>query len=86
MTLDQPTLDLAISTALSPQASARAGHAKVSTFFKDKQGRIVVPLKVNGPVENPSVNVNAEKLVETGLPPNAEKGFSAFFKRLFRSR
>ena len=86
MTLDQPALDLAISTALSPQASARAGHAKVSTFFKDKQGRIVVPLKVNGPVENPSVNVNTEKLVETGLPPNAEKGFSAFFKRLFRSR
>jgi hypothetical protein len=53
-------------------------------FFKDKQGRIVVPLRVNGPVENPSVNLNAEKLVETGLPQNAEKGFSAFFKRLFR--
>jgi len=84
MSLDQPTLDLAISTALSPQASARAGHGRASTFFKDKQGRIVVPLKINGPVENPSVNLNTEKLVETGLPQNAEKGFSSFFKRLFR--
>jgi len=25
-------------------------------------------------------------LVEAGLPQNAEKGFSSFFKRLFRSR
>jgi hypothetical protein len=46
----------------------------------------VVPLKVTGPVENPSVNLHAEKLVEAGLPQNAEKGFSSFFKRLFRSR
>jgi hypothetical protein len=84
MSLDQPTLDLAISTALSPQASARAGHGRASTFFKDKQGRIVVPLKINGPVENPSVNLNAEKLIKTGLPQNAEKGFSSFFQRLFR--
>jgi AsmA protein len=86
MTLEQPTLDLALSTALSPQASARTTHAKISTFFRDKQGRVVVPLKVTGPVENPSVNLHAEKLVEAGLPQNAEKGFSSFFKRLFRSR
>ena len=86
MTLEQPTLDLALSTALSPQASARTTHAKISTFFLDKQGRVVVPLKVTGPVENPSVNLHAEKLVEAGLPQNTEKGFSSFFKRLFRSR
>ena len=86
MTLEQPTLDLALSTALSPQASARITRAKISTFFRDKQGRVVVPLKVTGPVENPSVNLHAEKLVEAGLPQNAEKGFSSFFKRLFRSR
>jgi len=86
MTLEQPTLDLALSTALSPQASARTTRAKISTFFRDKQGRVVVPLKVTGPVENPSVNLNTGKLVEAGLPENAEKGFSSFFKRLFRSR
>ncbi len=86
MTLEQPSLDLALTTALAPQASARAARARVATFFRDKQGRVVVPLKVSGPVENPSVNLNAEKLAETGLPQNAEKGLGAFFKRLFRSR
>jgi len=30
--------------------------------------------------------LHAEKLVEAGLPQNVEKGFSSFFKRLFRSR
>lgn len=86
MTLEQPTLDLAISTALAPQASARAGRGRMTNFFKDKQGRIVVPLKVTGPVENPSVNLNSGKLAESGLPQNVEQGFSSFFKRLFRSR
>ena len=86
MTIEQPTLNLAINTTLSRQASARAGRARGTTFFKNKQGLIVVPLKVVGPVENPSVDLNAGKLAETGLPQSAEKGFSAFFKRLFRSR
>ncbi|MGH7797128.1 MAG: AsmA family protein [Candidatus Binatia bacterium] len=86
MTIEQPTLDVAISTALSPQVSARAGRGRMTTFFKDKRGRIVVPLKINGPVENPSVDLNAGKIAETGLPQNVEKGFSSFFKRLFRNR
>jgi uncharacterized protein involved in outer membrane biogenesis len=86
MTIEQPTLDVAISTALSPQASARAGRGRVTNYFKDKQGRIVVPLKIRGPVENPSVDLDAGKVAETGLPQNVEKGFSSFFKRLFRNR
>ncbi|HEX9787421.1 MAG TPA: AsmA-like C-terminal region-containing protein, partial [Candidatus Binatia bacterium] len=86
MTLEQPSLDVAISTTLSPQASARAGRGRVTTYFKDKRGRIVVPLKVSGPVENPSVDLNAGKIAETGLPQNVEKGFNSFFKRLFRNR
>jgi len=86
MTLEQPTLDMAISTALSAQASARAGRGRTTMFFKNNRGRIVVPLKVTGPVENPSVNLNAGKLAETGLPQNVEKGFGSFFKQLFRSR
>jgi hypothetical protein len=77
-------LDLAVNTALSPQVSARAAHGRASSFFKDKQGRIVVPLRITGPVENPSVNLNAEKLIETGIPQSAEKGFNSFFQRLFR--
>jgi len=86
MTLEQPTLDMALDTALSAQASARAAAARAATFFKDRQGRIVVPLKVTGPVENPAVNLNTEKLANGALPPKVEKNFSSFFKQLFRSR
>jgi AsmA protein len=86
MTLDQPTLNMALSTALSPQASARAGRGRATAFLKDKQGRIVVPLRVTGPVENPAVNLNSEKLAETALPKSVEKGFGSFFKGLFRGR
>ena len=86
MTLDQPTLDIGLDTALSPQASARAPAARAATFFKDRQGRVVVPLKVTGPVENPSVNLNTEKLGATVLQQKAEKGFTSFFKQLFRNR
>jgi AsmA protein len=86
MTLEQPTLDVAVSTTLSAQASARAGRSRTTAFFKDKRGRIVVPLKITGPVENPSVHLNAGKLAEIGLPQNVEKGFGSFFKQLFRSR
>ena len=86
MTLDHPTLDILLNTALSPLASARTGRGRSATFVKDGQGRIVVPLKVTGPVENPSVNLNAEKLGETGLPKNLEKGFTSFFKNMFRGK
>jgi hypothetical protein len=86
MTLEQPTLDMVISTALSPQASARAGRGRTATFLKDERGRVVVPLKVTGPVEKPSVNLNASKLSETAIPRNVEKGFGSFLQQLFRNR
>ncbi|MGH7816487.1 MAG: AsmA family protein [Candidatus Binatia bacterium] len=86
MTLEQPTLNLALRTALSPQASARAGRGRATAFFKDSQGRIVVPLKVNGPLENPAVNLNTEKLVESGLPQSTEKGLGSILKGLMRGR
>jgi AsmA protein len=86
MTIEQPVLNLAINTALSPQASSRAGRERLTTFFKDKQGRVVVPLRVAGPVENPSVELNTGKLAESGLPQNAQKGFGSFFRQLFGAR
>jgi hypothetical protein len=54
--------------------------------LKNSQGRVVVPLKIAGPMENPAVNLNSEKLVETGVPRSAEKNLSALFKGLFRDR
>jgi hypothetical protein len=84
MTLDQPKLNMAIDTALSPQVLARSGREKSAKFFKDGQGRVVVPLKITGPVENPAVNLDGEKLVQRGMTQPMEKGFGSLFKQLFR--
>jgi hypothetical protein len=84
MTLDRPTLNMAMETALSNQASARVGRGRAATFFKDGQGRIVVPLKITGPVENPAVNLDSEKVLTQGMGEKMEKGLGAFFKQLFR--
>ena len=86
LTLEQPTFSMDLRTTLSPQASARAGRGRATTLFKDSQGRVVVPIKVSGPLENPAVNLNSDKLVESGLPKSAEKGLGSFFKGLFRGR
>jgi hypothetical protein len=86
MTIDQPTLNIALETALSLQASARAGRGRATTFLKDSHGRVVVPLRVTGPIEKPVVNLNSEKLAESALPKAVEKNFSSFFKNLFRAR
>jgi len=54
------------------------------TFFQDSQGRIVVPLKITGPVQSPSVNLDTEKLSEKGMTRSLGKSFGAFFKQFFR--
>ena len=71
---------------LSAQASARAGKGKTANFFKDSQGRIVVPLKITGPVDNPSVDLDSSKMLQRGSGKAVEKGFGTFFKQLFRNR
>jgi len=85
MTLEQPALNLALDTKLSQQASTRVGYGRAATVFRDRDGRIVVPLKVTGPIENPAVSLNAEKAAVTGMPQKIEKGFGSFFKQLFRN-
>ncbi len=84
MTLDQPNLNLAIEAKLSAQASARAGRGHATTFFKDGEGRVVVPLKITGPVERPSVNLDSAKMAQRGASRSLEKGLDSFFKQLFR--
>ena len=66
------------------EASARAGKGKTVTFFKDSQGRIVVPLKITGPVESPSMDLDDSKVLQRGSGQLGEKGFGTFFKQLFR--
>jgi AsmA family/AsmA-like C-terminal region len=82
MTLEQPKLNLALETALSAQASARAGKGRTASLFKDSRGRVVVPLKISGPVESPSVDMDSAKLVQRG----SGQGFGSFFKQLFHKK
>jgi uncharacterized protein involved in outer membrane biogenesis len=86
MTLSQPTLDMGIEATLSHQASARAAGGRTTTFFRDKQGRIVVPLRITGRVENPSVDLDSEKMLQRGVPKSTEKGVGSLFKQFFQSR
>ena len=86
MTLEHAALNMGIETTLSPQVTGRTGKGKTMAFFKDSQGRIVVPLKITGPVENPAVNLDVEKLAQKGMTQSMEKGVGSFFKQLFRSR
>lgn len=84
MSLDQPTLNMALEATLAPQASARSSRGKTTVMLKDNHGQIVVPLKITGTVENPSVNIDGEKMAQKGIAKSAEKSFGLFFKQLFR--
>jgi uncharacterized protein involved in outer membrane biogenesis len=86
LTLERPTLNMELRAALSPQTSARAGRGRASALLKDSRGRIVVPLQVSGPLENPAVSVHSEKLLESGASKSTEKSLGALFKGLFRGR
>jgi hypothetical protein len=84
MTLNQPRLNLALETTLSAEASARVNRGKTAPFFKNSEGRIVVPLRVTGPVQNPSVNLDTDKLAEKGMTRSLEKNLGSFLNRFFR--
>jgi len=86
MSLERPSLNIAMEAVLSAQASARTGKGKTVTFFKDSQGRIVVPLRITGPVESASVELDSSKILQQGSGQAAEKGLGTFFKQLFRKR
>jgi AsmA protein len=87
MHLEPQTLDVGIEAALAPNVSSRLGSGKTTTFMKDSQGRVLVPLKITGPAKNPSVNLDNEKLMKKGLGQMLEKGkgkgsmFEGLFKR-----
>ena len=86
MTLDRPVLDMRLDAALSSAASAQSGRGRAATFFKDSQGRVVVPLKITGRVESPSVSLDSERALKRGVGGNVEKGLGSLFKNLFRGK
>lgn len=84
MTLEEPALNLAVETILSPQASARARAARAATLFKDSRNRVVVPLRITGRVANPNVNLDTEKLAQKGMSRSLEKNLDFLLKQKFR--
>lgn len=84
MTLNQPSLNMTVETTLSTEASARVNRGKAVTFFKNSEGRVVVPLRITGPVENPSVNLDASKLTEKGVTRSLDKNLGTFLNQYFR--
>ena len=83
MSLEQPNLKVTMKAVLSAQASARTGKGKTVTFFKDSQGRIVVPLRITGPVESASVELDSSKIPQRGSGQVVEKGLGTSFQQLF---
>lgn len=86
MTLDRAVLDMRLDAALSSAATARAGRARSVAFLKDSRGRIVVPLKITGRLENPAVNLDSEKALARGIGSQTEKGLGSFFKSFLRGK
>jgi hypothetical protein len=86
MTLSRPVLNLRLDAALSPSASSRSGHGRAGTHFKDRRGRIVVPLKITGQAESPSVHFDSDRAFKRGVDGNVQKGLGPFFQNLLRSK
>jgi uncharacterized protein involved in outer membrane biogenesis len=61
-----PSLDLRVSAAVAPEISARAGRGKLVGLLKDDQGRIVVPLRIRGPLHSPSVSPETTQILRRG--------------------
>ena len=84
MSLDGPTLNVAMDTRISAPEVSKSFRGKSGGFFKDGDGRVVVPVKITGPVENPTVSLDTEKLLAKGMPASKEKNLGSLFRQLFR--
>jgi AsmA protein len=86
MTLSRPVLDMRLDAALASAATARTAGSRTMAFLKDPRGRVVVPLKITGRVENPAVHLDSETALARGLSGSTEKGLGSFFKNFFRGK
>jgi hypothetical protein len=86
MTLQKPVLDMRVDAALVSGASTRSNRSRLGAGFRDSTGRLVVPLRITGRVENPSVNLDSEKALGRGVGENTERSVGSFFKNLFRGK
>ena len=83
MTLGRQALNIGMEATLSPQPSAKASRGRTSEFFKNRRGRLVVPLTVTGDAENPAINIDSGKLARRGATPSMQKSLATFFRQLF---
>lgn len=87
-------IDALTDLRLSPQLSAKLPTGKLVSYSKDKDGWSVIPLKVGGTTENPSVTLNtaalgkhlgrgiAGEILKEGQPSKGKNG-GGLFKGLF---
>ncbi|HEX9442596.1 MAG TPA: AsmA family protein [Candidatus Binatia bacterium] len=84
MYLERQTADLGMEAALSPAVSVRLARGGASNYFKNADGRLVVPLRITGSFQAPAVSLDDARLAQKDPGRPAEKAKSAsFFERLF---
>jgi uncharacterized protein involved in outer membrane biogenesis len=72
--IETQTVDVTLQAALTPAVSARLVSARRATFATDGRGRMLVPLRISGPVARPGVNIEAPKVIarrSAPVPPPA---------------
>ncbi|HXG51489.1 MAG TPA: AsmA-like C-terminal region-containing protein [candidate division Zixibacteria bacterium] len=86
MSLSSPQLNMAVEAKLSPRVSRRAGGGRTVALLRDRQGRVVVPLRVTGRIENPSVDLDGDKMAARGVSRQAGEKLGSLFRELFAGR
>ncbi|HEX8948849.1 MAG TPA: hypothetical protein VF790_07815, partial [Dissulfurispiraceae bacterium] len=71
-------MDILADLRLSPELASRLSRAKLAGYIKDQEGWSVVPLKISGTTEKPSVALNLSgvgKRLQKGLQQELEQRF-----------
>jgi hypothetical protein len=67
------TIAMTLQAALTPAVAARLASVRRPPFASDARGRMMVPLRISGPIAHPAVNIDAPKAIArcTAPPPRA---------------
>ncbi len=71
-------IDMTADLKLSPALSSRLSGSQAIGYFKDKEGWTIVPLKITGTADRPSVGINT-----SGLGKRLQKGVEREIKKRF---
>jgi len=76
-------IDMTADLRLSPLLASKLGTQRITQYIKDDNGWSVIPLKISGTIDKPSVGLNSaavRKGIEKGIKGEIEKGI---FKGIF---